>query len=147
MEGGKPRTRVTRPWLGPAQLVLSIPYPTLPPSWEGGLNRSGPSLAARVRESTGDRSQRNRGAARPPLPRCAALGYTSTGSAVGRQAEVAQARTASGQAYNPQFLVPDRQMPPSFIHPPQAPTCNRSLPVALSLGTTFTKDVVAGYIG
>lgn len=36
-------------------------------------------------------------------------------------------------------------------HPPPVPllpvTCSRSLPVALSLGTTFTRDVVAGYIG
>lgn len=36
-------------------------------------------------------------------------------------------------------------------HLPPAPllsvTCSRSLPVALSLGTTFTRDVVAGYIG
>lgn len=33
--------------------------------------------------------------------------------------------------------------------PPTLPfiTCSRSLPVALSLGTTFTRDVVAGYIG
>lgn len=49
---------------------------------------------------------------------------------------------------------------PNPHHPPTSPnkcaghlptlpfiTCSRSRPVALSLGTTFTRDVVAGYIG
>jgi hypothetical protein len=82
----------------------------------------------------GDRSQRSRGAARPPLLRCAAQGYTSIGSAGGRKAEVAQARTAHhlltlwasiqspvsspGQTNGPIFYPPGtylQQVPPRGI--------------------------------
>lgn len=44
------------------------------------------------------------------------------------------------------FPVPLDEYPDHLLSLPLV-TCSRSLPVALSLGTTFTRDVVAGYIG
>lgn len=51
----------------------------------------------------------------------------------------------------PQSTLPPPPTSPNKCagHLPTLPfiTCSRSRPVALSLGTTFTRDVVAGYIG
>lgn len=69
---------------GPAQLELStLCIPVFLPLLGGGRSRPGPSLAVRVQEPTGGRSQRSRGAAGPPLLRCAGQGYISGGSAAG----------------------------------------------------------------
>lgn len=50
------------------------------------------------------------------------------------------------QALSPGLPCPSRRCPGPTLPLPLV-TCSRSLPVALSLGTTFTRDVVAGYIG
>lgn len=126
---------------GPAQLGLSTP--SNPFSFPPGRapKQPGYSLAAGGQGPRGGRSRRSRGAAGPPPPRCAGRGYTSGGS--GRKAWQGQAGTAARAPPSPGPMdkCPDRPRPLPLV------TCSRSLPVALSLGTTFTRDVVAGYIG
>lgn len=49
---GNPRARVTT-LAGPSTAGAQHPTPTLPPSWEEGLNRPGPSLATRGQRAYG----------------------------------------------------------------------------------------------